>query len=526
MVEYYTWADALAKELSDRDYDTFSVHGMWTPSGFFHIGNARPELFTPALAFNALKDAGIGASHNFIIDDFDDFDKVPEGFDKSFEKYLGKPLREVPSPSPEFSSWAEYFMDQIVSVCKEFGINPNIYSSYESYKQGKYDQAIRIALDNVEKIKEIWKKQVGVEKPKDWLPVMPVCEKCGKSATTRAISWDGEYVEYACDRDRDYAKSCGHTGRIKPIKGNVKLPWRVHWPATWYTFGVCFESGGKDHFTPGGSVDTGKEMAKQVFGVKPPVLYGTELVQLGKEKMSGSKGNLISMKEWLNFAEPELLRFMYISYQPGKVIEFDLKSNKFSLLVDRYDQAERCFFGQPDENLTQKRVEQLKRIYELSQIEIPKKLPYQIPYSLAGLLGQIYSTDKEIFLFIEKLDNITLSETDKEKISKRVRLAKYWIEKYNPEGKIQVTETINNEFIESLSENEKNFLRSLKDIKDMSEDDLQQFIYTKGKENNLSGKEMFGLLYRLLINKKQGPRMSTLILAIGIDKFKELISEI
>ena len=137
-IDYYVWADKVADQLKNRNVKKHVVHGMWTPSGFFHIGNSRAELLIPSFVNESLKNIGLKTEQNFIVDDFDDFDKIPEGLhikEESFEQYLGKPLREVPSPIQGHDSWADFFKNDVVSAMEEFGLKPNVISSYDSYKR-------------------------------------------------------------------------------------------------------------------------------------------------------------------------------------------------------------------------------------------------------------------------------------------------------------------------------------------------------------------------------------------------------
>ncbi|MFH0832535.1 MAG: lysine--tRNA ligase, partial [Candidatus Aenigmatarchaeota archaeon] len=363
-IEYYTWPDKIAGELSGKKH---VVHGMWTPSGYFHIGNSRTELFIPGLVHKALLDKGLKSTQNLLVDDFDDFDKVPSGFDKDkFAEFLGKPLVNVPSPVSGYDSWSEYFKEDMASAIDKFDLSPNIISSYNAYKKGVYNDAIKIVLDKARSVRDVWVRITKSEKPVDWLPIIIVCENCGKSATTVGTGWDGKKLKYACSNDRDYCKSCGYEGEVEPKDGKAKLPWRIHWSACWYIYGTTFESAGKDHFTKGGSVDTSRAFCKEIFGKEPPTQVPAEFIQLGKEKISGSRGNVITMHDWLNIAEPELLRFLMLSYQPNTVIDFDLKSNKLFLLADRYDRVERIYFGEKIDD--KKKESQAKREYELSQI--------------------------------------------------------------------------------------------------------------------------------------------------------------
>ena len=181
-IDYYVWAEKVADQLKEKNVKKHVLHGMWTPSGFFHIGNSRVELLIPHFVQRSLENIGIKSEQNFFVDDFDDFDKIPEGLSikkEDFEGYLGKPLREVPSPFKGYDSWADFFKHDVISAMEKLGIRPNVVSSYESYKNGLYDKAIRIILDNSEKVVQIWNNITKGNKQKGMFSVMPVCENCG-----------------------------------------------------------------------------------------------------------------------------------------------------------------------------------------------------------------------------------------------------------------------------------------------------------------------------------------------------------
>ena len=531
-IEHYVFVDKVVDLLRKRKADKHVVDGMWTPSGFFHIGNSRVELLIPGFVHQNLKLNGLKSEHNFIIDDFDDFDKVPEGLKvtkEDFKPFLGMPLREVPSPVDGFKSWADYFRNDVVSVIGEFGLKPNILSSYDSYKKGLYDDAIKIVLDNSEKVRAIWNEITKSEKPESWIPVMIVCENCGRSATTQVVSWNGDEVEYECSQDRAYAAGCRHKGKVKPVKGRAKLPWRIHWAATWYVYGTTFETAGKDHFAAGGSVATGQAFCRQIFHTEPPLQTPTEFLLVDKAKLSGSVGNVISLKDWLEFAEPELLRFMMVSYRPETVIEFDLHSNKFFLLADRYEEAERVFFEKNDRK--EKRDRQLIEIYRFSQVnEIPKKMPVQLNYSLATMVVQIFPNKplKELVKILhskEWIDRKKLSFADNERLVKRLQLAKNWIKKYAPEdARFALQEEIPKDL--GLHSKEKEAMRLVAKIlkeKDWNQKDLFNEFYRICKEEvHLEPAEFFKSAYKVLLNKERGPKLAPFILTIGKEKVAKL----
>ena len=533
-IEYYTWADKIVGELKNRDVKEHILHGMWTPSGYFHIGNARNELMAPLLVHDALGDAGVKSVFNFFIDDFDDLDKIPAGTDvpEGFEKNLGHPLHKVPSPSPGRDSWSDFFSAELLEVIDKLGKRPKIYSSYKEYHKGTYDNAIRIVLNNWQKARDIWIKTTKTQKPKDWIPVMPICENCGRGAMTVATEWNGETLKYSCSQNRPYAESCGYGGEFVPEKGRVKLPWRLHWPATWFTFRTTFESGGKDHFASGGSVDTGRIFSREIFKYEPPILLRGDFVTVDGKKISGSEGNVVSLKDWLGIAEPELLRFIYISYQPSVVIEFDISSNKFFLLTDRYDDAERCYFG--EHSTTEKRTEHLKRQYRLAQItKPPEEQPVRISYSMLVMLLQVVpnKSAKSISNLLFKMGTIKkeLEKEDMERLERRIRFAENWLNKYaHEEAKIKINEAVPLNLAAELTEEEKSSMHELDEKigKLNTESELQSEIYEIARRNNIEPKRFFRILYNLLLNRDSGPKLGPFILATGKEKVSKLLEDV
>jgi lysyl-tRNA synthetase, class I len=534
-IEFYVWAEKIADELKDKKARKHVVHGMWTPSGFFHIGNSRAELLVPHFVDKSLKNIGLKSEQNLIFDDFDDFDKIPEGLDakkEDFEQYLGKPLREVPSPKEGYESWAHFFEKDILTALDKFGVKPNIISSYDSYKKGLYDKAIKIVLNKAEEVRKIWNDVTNGDKPKGWIPVMPICENCGKSATTKVVSWDGNELEYLCTQPRPYAEGCRHRGKLKPGKGNVKLPWRVHWAAGWNIYGTTFESGGKDHFSAGGSVETSQTFCREIFKSEPPLQKLTEFLLVDNTKLSGSSGNVISLHNWMEFAEPELLRFMMISYKPQTVINFDLHSNKFFLLADRYDESERAYFGEDDKE--NKRKEQLNRYYALSQIkEIQDKLPVQLNYSIAAMITQVFP-EKPLSELVSILSSRgwihrkTLTKFDKDRLLKRLELAKNWVDKFAPEdAKFTVQEEIPKNL--KLGSKEKEALslvvKALKDKK-WNEKSLFEEFYNICKKVGIKNTDFFKAAYNVLLNKDRGPKLAPFILTLGKEKVVDLFQKI
>lgn len=521
-LELKSWADAAAQEVLKEflEAKTQVCAGGWTPSGYFHIGNARPEIFTSFLVHNALEKEGLKSRYIFVVDDYDRLEKIPSGHnisEKKFSEYIDVPLKMVPSPFQGFDSWADYFMDQIKSVVSEYSITTEWVSVYDSYKKGLYNEKVVSALNNSEKIVEIWNKIAGSEKPRTFLPLQVYCSECNKLAQ-KVFNWNGKTVSYEC--------ACGNKEEISPLNGKAKLHWRVDWPSRWAIFNVTFESGGKDHFSPGGSVDVGKEIIRKVFDRKPPVMIGSEFIQMSGKKMAGSKGNVIDLREWLNVASPELLRFLNNSYHPNKVIEFALNDYSFILLNDRFDRAERVFYGL-EEAENNKIAGQLKRAYELSVISKPsKKMPLQVSFPFAVMISQLLVAEEEFDKIIELLKSTNhlkgkLSALEEELLKQRLARAKYWVDRYGPEQfRISFMEIVPKELKDSIQAEVKQALKRLgKDLTEATDSDqAQEKVFSIAGSLVESKKEFFKSFYSILIGRSQGPKAGTLIMALGKDK--------
>ena len=524
-MQTFGWADKIAQELLKRNKETYVFHGMWTPSGFFHIGNARSEVFTPYAAKHALESYNKKCIQNFIIDDFDVIRKIPLGLniaEKDYEEYLGYPCALAKSPLPGFKTWAEAFVSNVKEFLPKYGIKVNYISAYETYKAGIFNYAIKISLDNAKKIVEIWNKIANANKPESFLPIQVLCPKC-KKLTTEAKEWlaDAEEVSFVCKNP-----NCKYEGVISPYNGNAKLHWRVHWAAHWHYYKVDFESGGKDHFAAGGSVDVSRAFLKEIFKCDiPPLGVPTEFVQVGGKKMAGSVGNVISLDEWLKVGSAELFRFLNFIYRPQTVIELSLSHQNFLLLYERFERAERIYFGL-EEAENEKLTMLYKRAYELSILERKKRF-YQAPFSTLLQLVQFKELD-EIPNILKTLKVLPsdLTPNEERNIIKKAERAKYWLEHYAPETlKIKFAETYPKP---ALNENELQAVKKAIKAIEGSEsiDALQKAFFQIKKEHNIDAKRFFGIFYNVLIAKDSGPKLATLIFALGRERVIKRLNEL
>ena len=497
------WADVLADELLKEDKKHVLATGI-TPSGPIHIGNMR-EILTTDAVYRCLTDKGGDAELIYVADDYDPLRKVYPYLPKSYEKYVGMPISDIPCPCGEHTSYADHYLISFLNSLKEIGVEPKIYRANKMYKNGDFNKAIQIAMDSTDKIKDIIQKISKRQLPKGWIPFNIRCEKCKKITTAKAVLYEYPIIEYKCE--------CGYEGEVDIRKGGVgKLPWRVDWPARWKMLGVTFEPFGKDLGTVGGARDTGEKIVEEIYGYPAPKYTVYEFILLkGKGAMHSSKGTALSAEEMLNMTPPEVLRFLLMNNQPGKHLAFDSGLGLLNI-VDEYDKQERVYFGKEEPT---KGMKDLKKTYELSQpYDIPKIIPYQLPYRHLVTLIQIAEKWNEVKKILLRTGQIPkdLSKHDEEHLKQRAEHARYWLENFAPDMlKFEVKKKMPKI---NLTEEQKRFLSSVGDALSQIKwepENIHRTIYTvigewqkEGKKNAKS--EGFKTIYRIILGQEKGPR--------------------
>ena len=501
------WADQIAKDIIDSGkYKPYWADDMKTPSGFSHVGSLMGPVIH-SMVYRALNDAGQKATYTFVINDFDPADDLLPEIRGTHEGELGKPLKLAKSPDSKFESMADLFGTDFVNSIKSLGIEAEIISSWKLYHEGKFDEVIKMALDNAEKIQDIYQKVSGSrKKDSGWLPFQVICEQCGKLGTTKVFAWDGEKVSYKCEENLvKWAKGCGFEGKISPFGGTGKLPWKVDWAAHWKVIGVTIEGAGKDHASKGGSYDIAMTICKEIFNYNQPYKLPYEFVLIGGKKMSSSKGLGLKAHDLVKILPPELGRFLFARSGIKSQTNFDPEgTNAIPVLFDDYQKAADAFFNKGDVDLA--------RAFELSRIGEIKKLP-EIRFSVLAQWVQMPNMELEI---------------KKQGLEDWAQYARIWVEKFAPEqDKFSVQENLPKE-AESLSEKQKELLKKIAQELDKkwTGDEFQTKIYDMGKELGLNGKETFAAIYLSLIGKDHGPKAAWLILSLDKEFVKKRFIEV
>ncbi len=191
------WIERIADELKEWKVDKHVVASGTSISGSIHIGNSC-DVFIANAVSKALVNKAISSKIIWIADDHDPLRKVPYPLPKSYEKYLGVPYSQIPCPEGCCDSFVEHFQKPFLDTLVDFGIELETYSGAEMYKNGLYDDYIRLSLEKAPKIREIFNRYRRNPLKEDWLPYNPICNDCGRVNTTYAYEHDGDKIYYTC----------------------------------------------------------------------------------------------------------------------------------------------------------------------------------------------------------------------------------------------------------------------------------------------------------------------------------------
>lgn len=520
------WADKIAKEIvKSGKYKPYWVDDMKTPSGYAHIGSMLGPVVHSAI-YRALKDLGEEVTFTYVFNDFDVADEFPPNFKEELNEHAGKVLSMIPSPVEGYESLAQLLSDDLKRSIEYLGFEAKYISSWELYKQGRFDEVIRVALDNSEKIQDIYKKVSGSQKrEKGWLPFQVVCEKCGKLGTTLVTEWDGKEVTYSCEEKLvTWATGCGHSGKISPFGGNGKLPWKIDWAAHWAVLGVTVEGAGKDHASKGGSYDVASAICKDIFKYPMPYKLPYEFLLIGGKKMSSSKGIGLKAHDLVNILPAEVARFLFINKDIKVQSNFDPDGTMaIPDLFDEYDKAWEAYSKDSDEKLA--------RTFVLSQIStVPEKEKgFFAPRfrDIANYLSQGLSED-EVFKKITDTKGGKVDDSEISIFEERVKYAKIWLKEYSPEEyRFELTDKPTEKAMD-LSNEQKNYLNSIEKIFNENEtaEGLQVSLYELSKELAIPTKDAFYAIYESLIGKSHGPRAGMLLVNLGREKVLKRFKEV
>ncbi|WP_372472076.1 lysine--tRNA ligase [Streptomyces albireticuli] len=542
-----------------------------SPSGPIHLGNLR-EVMTPHLVADEMRRRGHEVRHLISWDDYDRYRKVPNGvpgIDASWAEHIGKPLTSVPAPAGSaYPNWAEHFKAAMVEALAELGVEYDPISQTEQYTSGVYREQILHAMKHRGDIDAILdqyrtkkdpaaagkKPQQKQQKPVDeaeleaaegsgaaaeddgsgsgagYFPYKPYCGVCERDLTT-VTAYDDESTELA------YTCVCGHSETVLLSEFNRgKLVWKVDWPMRWAYEGVIFEPSGVDHSSPGSSFVVGGQIVRKVFGGEQPIgpMYAFVGIS-GMAKMSSSKGGVPTPGDALKIMEAPLLRWLYARRKPNQSfkIAFDQEIQR---LYDEWDKLESKV---ADGTVLPADAAAYSRAARTAAGELPRT-PRPLPYrTLASVVDITGGHDEQTLRILSDLDPAN-PVTSLDETRPRLDRAEHWINTQVPaESRTVVRAEPDAEALAALDDEARASLRLLLDGLDehWSLDGLTTLVYGVPKvlagltpdakptpELKVAQRSFFALLYHLLVGRDTGPRLPTLLLAVGADRVRKLLA--
>ncbi|MGZ6005347.1 MAG: lysine--tRNA ligase [Candidatus Saccharimonadales bacterium] len=462
-----------------------------SPSGTYHLGTLR-EVMTAEAIMWAIKQKGRQSRHVHVVDDLDVFRKVPLDVPAEFEKYLGWPLCDVPSPD-EKGTYADYYLKDLLDAAQELKLEMEVLRSHEKYRQGFFVPAIETALDNETEIKRILEEVSGRKLDKQFSPIQVVEGNYIKNRQFVSINKTSKEITYLDDK--------GNQNTQKYDDGKVKLNWRIDWPARWSLLGVNVEPFGRDHATKGGSYDTGKVIVENVYQGQAPIPVPYNFINKTGEtkKMSKSKGDAITAAALLRMLPPELVWYFLLRYSPDKLLFFD-EGSTFIKLYDDYKEL----LSKSD------KTEDEQTLLNICLHGNEKSLISRIPFShlVASFQASLRDTGKTIDV-IKRTEHSQVAVEDSALIHRELNFIKNWLDTNAPEDVKFSLRKVGSKI--DIDNKEKNFLNNLADKIAKAPDDadgewFHKVIYDLRDGAEMEPKEMFQTIYKVLINKNSGPR--------------------
>jgi lysyl-tRNA synthetase class 1 len=528
--EQLFWSDQLAygtvQKFSDQE-EYVCASGI-SPSGIVHAGNFR-EIITTDFVVKSLQNRGEDVRFIYSWDDYDRFRKVPANVPDEWEKYIGLPLSEVPDPDGCHESYAVHFEGRLEEELEGMHMNIEFIQQSEKFISGDYTEQIKHAMQHREKIKEMLDKYRKEPLETPYFPLRVYCKDCGKDFT-EVTSYDGEYtVEYHCEEcEDDYELNFEENPR-------VKLPWRVDWPMRWKYEGVDFEPAGKEHSASGGSRDTGNELSERIFDKESPVHQMYEFVTKDGGKISSSSGeDVFTISELKKVYSPEIIRFLFSNTKPNKAFEIPFDDEEIFQRYEKFDKIEHQYFN-PEELDNDREREHRRRVYEMAMVKIPEQEPVRVPFKQSAFVAQTVPEENwetKGFNSLRRTGHLPddISEKDRERVLDRLRRAKNWARDYAPEEYVyEINYELPEEVKEQLSQEEKEAAEILAEMLETEswedQDDLDGKIFDIKEETELGTGDFFTSIYKMILSRENGPRLSRLIISIGSEDSAEILRQ-
>ena len=475
------------------------------PSGLPHIGTFG-EVARTTMMINALNHIEkIETDLITFSDDMDGLRKVPQNIpnDKILHANLGKPLTSIPDPFGKHESFGKHNNEKLKEFLNKFNFKFTFKSSTENYKNGIFNNSLMRVLEKYDEVMNIVLPTLGDERKKTYCPFLPICPETGKVLEIPLVEKNEKKGTVVFDNS-------GKKLEIDIKNGNCKLQWKVDWAMRWFTFDVDFEMYGKDLTE---SAILSNKICR-ALGKKPPNGFAYELFLDEKgEKISKSKGNGISIEQWLRYASPESLSlYMYPNPKRAKKLYAEVVPktvDEYLSLIEKYSTQE-----QKDKILNP--------VWHVHNGQPPNE-KIVMPFSmLLNLVGSSNADTKEIlWKFINKFHK-EIKPKDHPILDQLTEYAlNYFKDEVEPKKKYKKPNSQEKSALKNLVEK----LKSLSE--NTNPEDIQTIVYSVGKENGYEKnlRDWFKLIYQVIFGEEDGPRMGFFVSFFGVQETINLIND-
>jgi lysyl-tRNA synthetase class 1 len=476
------------------------------PSGLPHIGTFGEVARTTMVrhAFATISD--VPTRLIAFSDDMDGLRKVPDNVPNKdlLAQHLGKPLTQVPDPFGTHESFAHHNNARLRAFLDRFGFAYEFYSATECYKSGRFDATLLKVLEHYDAVINVILPTLGPDRRKTYSPFLPICPKTGRVLQVPVVERNvnaGTIV---------YEEEDGTRTEVPVTGGHCKLQWKADWAMRWVALSVDYEMAGKDLID---SVTLSSKICR-ILGGTPPEGFNYELFLDEKgEKISKSKGNGLTIDEWLRYASPESLAlYMYQSPRKAKRLYFDV----IPRAVDEYFAHLEAYAGQD-------RAAQLNNpAWHIHSGQVPTEdMPVTFNL-LLNLVGAAHSDDKGVIWGFISRYAPGASPQSHPLLDRSVDYAIAYYEDFvKPTQKHRAPTDAERAALQML-------LDKLKALPaDAEGEAIQNEVYEVGKAcayENL--RDWFKALYEILLGQSQGPRMGSFFALYGLENSKAMIERV
>jgi lysyl-tRNA synthetase class 1 len=477
------------------------------PSGLPHLGTFQ-EVARTLMVKHALTEMVDWPSRLIAFsDDMDGMRKVPPGVPHQdmMHAHLDQPLSRVPDPfGCGHQSYADHNNNLLRQFLDRFGFAYEFFSSTQCYASGQFDETLLHVLRNFDAIMGVMLPTLREERRKTYSPVLPVSQIDGK-----VLQVPVEVIDPEAGRVRYVEPETGEEVEQSILSGGAKLQWKVDWAARWVALGVDYEMSGKDHID--GVIQSGK--IARILGARPPEGFNYELfLDENGEKISKTKGNGVTIDEWLTYGPQESLAF-YIYREPKRA-----KQLSFSIIPRAIDEYQQFLAAYPAQEWDKRLGNPVHHVHAGKVPSARMPLTFGL---LLNLVSVALTDDKDLlWAFVKRYAPDTSPETHPD-LDALIGYAAAYFRDF-------VKDSLRRR---APDEKEAAALRDL-DAQlaelgpEAGAEEIQHMVFEIGKAHGFENlRDWFRALYETLLGTSQGPRMGSFIALYGVDNSRKLIAE-